>query len=108
MTPTGVECVSAYIAHDGKVVGSQCSRIEVRPKGANSTYPPTQTAGNPAGFHITIDLGSSKVLEIDVLTQRSTIDSTVYRHWTGKLEGGFQGSETWEGVALYEEFALFP
>jgi hypothetical protein len=108
VTPAGAEFVSAYVSRDGRVVGAQCSGIQVRPVGANSTYPPTMTAGNPANFYITIDVGGSKRLEFNVSRECTTVEIQPYRRWTGKLQGGFQESETWEGVALYEEFALFP
>lgn len=106
LTPRGTECISAYVARDGRVLGSQCSGIQVRPTGANSSYPPTQVTGNPAGFYITIDLGSSGVLDVNVSSLRTIVDSTHYRRWTGQLKGGMQGLEVLEGVALYEQFAL--
>lgn len=80
----------------------------MRPSGANSTYPPVQTSGNPAGFHIGIDLGNSDILEVDVSRQSTTVDSPTYRRWTGLLKGSRHGSQVFEGVALYEQFALKP
>lgn len=109
LTPNGTEFLSVYVARGGKILRSQCGGIQGRPTGANSTYPPTLSSGDPAGFHIVIDLGNEGSLEIEVSNQTPTlISSPSYKRWTGKLRGGFQGSKAMTGVALYEEFALLP
>jgi hypothetical protein len=89
-------------------MNSQCSGIQVRPNGANSTYPPTRSSGNPAGFSIVVDLGDDGTLEVDVSNQTTLLSSPLYKRWTGQLKGRIRGSEVLTGVALYEEFALFP
>jgi hypothetical protein len=86
----------------------QCSGIQVRPIGANSTYPPTLSSGDPAGFSIVVDLGHDGTLEVEVSDQTTLISSPSYSRWTGQLKGRIRGSEVLTGVALYEEFALFP
>jgi hypothetical protein len=90
----------------GKIIGAQCSGITVRPSGANSTYPPTMTSGEPEVLHIAIDLGSAGTLDVDVSRQVTVMDAGFYQRWTGSLKGGIHGSETWEGTALYEQLSL--
>jgi hypothetical protein len=89
-------------------MNSQCVGIQVRPSGGNIIYPPILSSGNPGGFSIVVDLGDDSTLEIDVSDQSTLISSPSYKRWTGNLKGGIQGSEVLTGVALYEEFALFP
>ncbi|OBT38732.1 hypothetical protein VE00_11002 [Pseudogymnoascus sp. WSF 3629] len=108
LTPDKTEYTSFYIARDGEIMNSQCSGIQVRPNGANSTYPPTRSSGNPAGFSIVVDLGDDGTLEVDVSNQTTLLSSPLYKRWTGQLKGRIRGSEVLTGVALYEEFALFP
>jgi hypothetical protein len=88
-------------------MNSQCSGIQVRPTGANSTYPPTLSSGDPAGFSIVVDLGDDGTMEVRVSDQTTLVSLPSYKRWTGQLKGGIQGSEVLTGVALYEEFALF-
>jgi hypothetical protein len=106
LTPAGAEYLSAYVTVGGKIIGSQCSGITVRPSGANSTYPPTLTSGDAEGFHIAIDLGTAGTLTVDVSRQVTLVNTTAYKRWTGSLRGGIEGSETWWGAALYEQFAF--
>ena len=108
LTPDGTEYVSFYIARDGEIIRSQCHDTQVRPTGANSTYPPTLSSGDPTGFHIAVDLGDDGILEVEVSNQYTTVLSPAYMRWTGQIRGTFQGSEALTGVALYEQFAFNP
>ncbi|KIM92701.1 hypothetical protein OIDMADRAFT_139186 [Oidiodendron maius Zn] len=108
LTPSGTEFLSIYIACDRKIIYSQCSGLQVRPTGANSTYPPTLSSGNPTGFYIAADLGNEGILEVEVSNEYTTVLTAPYKRWTGQLKGGFQGSEVLTGVALYEQFAFNP
>jgi len=100
----GAEYVSSYASLNGSVVASSCSGIKVRPQGANSQYPPVVTSGNPQGFYIELDLGDEEVLEVNVTGTLIITDADLYTRWIGTLSGGIQGSSTYHGVALYEEF----
>jgi hypothetical protein len=108
LTPSGAEFLSFYIARDGRIIGSQCHDIQVRPAGANSTYPPTLSSGDPAGFHIVVDLAHEGILKVDVSNKYTTVLSSTYKRWTGQIKGGLQGSKVLTGVALYEQFAFNP
>jgi hypothetical protein len=100
----GKEHVSAYAARDGHIVAANCNGIKVRPIGANSTYPPTQSSGNPEGFNINLDLGG-KVLTANVTNQLVVVPGlTFYARWTGTIVGGINGASDWTGVSLQEEF----
>jgi len=103
----GTEYVSSYAAKDGRIVAAQCSGIKVRPIGANSTYPPTQSSGNPGGFHIDLELGDEGVLGVNVTNSLLTyrIDE-LYARWVGSVIGGIDGASNWKGVSMQEEFRV--
>lgn len=102
---TSTEHVSSYVACDGRIITATCFGISVRPTGANNTYPPTHTAGDPSGFYIEVDLGAERVLQVNVTATVLTVDvEGVYLRWTGTLEGGVKGEKGFSGAALWEEF----
>ena len=102
---TGTENVSSYVARDGRIITATCSGISVRPTGANSTYPPTNSTGDPSGFYIEADLGAEGVLQVNATAKVLTVDvEGYYLRWTGTLEGGLKGGEVLSGVGVWEEF----
>jgi hypothetical protein len=42
-------------------------------------------------------------MDVNITSLVTLKDAPVYRRWTGSLKGGIEGSETWEGVGLYEQ-----
>ena len=107
LDPTGTEYVSAYAAQNGSIVSAQCGGLKVRPAGANSTYPPVQSSGDPEGFRIELDLGGVGVLEVNVTNVLVAVQGEdYYTRWLGRIEGGLNGTDSWEGVSLHEEFRL--
>jgi hypothetical protein len=99
----GQEYVSSYAARDGQIITASCSGIQVRPTGSNSQNPPVITSGNPQGFHIDLDLGSERILEVDIESNVALADAIVYSRWAGNMTGGVWGRPTYTGAALYEE-----
>lgn len=107
LAANGTEYISSYAALNGEIITASCSGIKVRPIGINSQYPPVITSGDPAGFHIDLDLGNLGVLSVDV-TSTATVSPPVqlYTRWFGSMSGGIVGGTVYKGVALYEEFKL--
>ncbi|KIY53782.1 hypothetical protein FISHEDRAFT_32652 [Fistulina hepatica ATCC 64428] len=102
----GNEYTSGYVAQDGEILGINCSGVSVRPTGDNSTYPPLSSTGNPSGYAIQIDLGTIGIFEAALTPENILLDTDVYRRFTGPLVGGFQGSTTYNGTSLLEQFSL--
>ncbi|KAL2784732.1 hypothetical protein BJX66DRAFT_329778 [Aspergillus keveii] len=105
LTPDGTNTVAAYVARNGEILVAQCAGLTVRPYGANSTYPPLISTGNPTGFTVTIDLPEERV----ELTATGTYvtaggwENAPYTRWSGTLEGRI-GGEDLAGKAIFEEF----
>lgn len=102
----GQKYVSSYAALNGSIIASSCSGVRVRPWGHNSEYPPLATSGPPEGFYVQLDVGSGQVLEANVTGKLLTVPAVLYRRWVGSLTGGIRGSTVYQGVALYEQFAI--
>ncbi|KAK7042340.1 hypothetical protein R3P38DRAFT_3448220 [Favolaschia claudopus] len=116
---TGKEFVSAYVAQDGKIVTATCAAdsISVRPTGSGngSMYPPVVSIPNPAGYHISLDLGLEKGrMEADVHILGNLVelgDSPVYGRFIANVSAriaspsGGNGEE-FQGMALCEQFKL--
>jgi hypothetical protein len=66
LTLDGIESRSAHVTLNGEILFSGCAGVVARPIGANSTYPPTQSSGNPGGFHVEFDLGAEGILAVDI------------------------------------------
>jgi hypothetical protein len=105
LTPEGDNHVSAYVAKDGEIVVAQCGGIQVRPYGANSTYPPTISTGIPTGYNIQIAIPEGQ-LEIQAERLYITVDTELYRRFTGTFKGTLNGKPLPDGVSLWEQFAL--
>ena len=107
LTPIGPQNVSGYVARDGKIVGIVCTATTVRPKGANSTYPPTIGAGPPEGLHIEINLGSKGTMVVDAISTFNIVSAEgIYYRWTGALIGGIRGQPLFADTALWEVFRV--
>jgi len=107
LTPEGVESRSGHVTRDGKILLSGCNDVIARPMGINSTYPPTQSSGNPGGFHVEFDLGPEGILAVDIKPNFIVIQALeVFTRWVGSVTGGIVGQETYTGAALFEEFRL--
>ena len=107
LTPDGVETRSSHVTRDGKILLSGCNDVMARPIGVNSTYPSTQSSGNPGGFHVEFDLGVEGILTVDVKPHFIVVQALeVFTRWVGSVTGGIVGQETYTGAALFEEFRL--
>jgi hypothetical protein len=107
LTPDGIESRSAHVTLNGEILFSGCAGVVARPIGANSTYPPTQSSGNPGGFHVEFDLGAEGILAVDITPNFILVQALeVFTRWVGSVAGGIVGQETYEGAALLEEFRL--
>ncbi|KJZ80054.1 hypothetical protein HIM_00768 [Hirsutella minnesotensis 3608] len=103
-TPDNTPYPNVYVSRHGEIIASQCSGIQVRPRGANSTYPPTLSSGEPEGFTLSIDLGAAGALEIELSRQTTLTLTPNYKRWIGQLKGGFRNSSTvMTGTAVYEQ-----
>ncbi|CEL04908.1 hypothetical protein ASPCAL06032 [Aspergillus calidoustus] len=105
LTPDGENTIAAYVARNGEILVAQCAGLRVRPYGANATYPPLISTGNPTGFTVTIDLPDERV----ELTATGTYitaggwENAPYTRWSGTLQGRI-GGEDLDGKAIFEEF----
>jgi hypothetical protein len=99
----GTENASGYLARDGRIIGVG-SGLTARPTGANSTYPPTSTTGNPGGFHIVYNTKDG-VFVADVAGQVAwapPLPLGGYTRWAGQITGGFVGQRTYTGSSVWE------
>ena len=107
LTPDGVESKSGHVMRNGEILLSDCNGVVARPIGANSTYPPTQSSGNPGGFYVEFDLGAEGILALDLTPNFIVVQALeVFTRWVGSVRGGIVGQETYTGPALFEEFRL--
>ncbi|KAJ7693085.1 hypothetical protein B0H17DRAFT_1060712 [Mycena rosella] len=115
----GAEYVSAYASEHGKIIAASCvpTSIQVRPTGANSTYPPVRSTGNPSGYHITLDLSEAGKLEMDVSVTGIAMDNVLseYTRAVGNITGTVvavgghnnrHAEAVLEGKALFEQFKM--
>jgi hypothetical protein len=108
LSDTGVEYPSGYVTYKNKVLTSACNNVIARPTGANSTYPPLQSTGNPTGFHVEWDLGEHGLLAIDVTPNIAVIEAgEIYTRWMGVMEGGIvDQKQVYNGAIIFEELRL--
>ncbi|KAL4800402.1 hypothetical protein BDV19DRAFT_375702 [Aspergillus venezuelensis] len=104
LTPSGDNIVSAYVARGSEIITAHCGGIRVRPYGANSTYPPTTSTGNPTGFSMDISIPGH--LQLQAETVYVTVDVDVYRRMTGTFTGTPNGEGLPDGTSLWEQFTL--
>jgi hypothetical protein len=119
ISPSNVTYVSGYVtttkpSHKDKscVVTSSCdlSNFTIRPTGANSTYPPRISGGEPQGYHMEFAVEDGNTLMVDLtrtLTLQSSGGGGVYTRWIGSLRGNIKGTgQAWTGTGLWEQFAF--
>jgi hypothetical protein len=79
--------------------------IKVRPSGANSTYPPTISTGNPSGFTIDTDLGREGTMNVQVTVGDVSLEAPgLYTEWVGTMTGSVNGGRQLTRVASLEAF----
>ena len=107
MLNDGTEQSSNYVVQDGKVLAASCSGASVRPTGSNAAFPPVHGGAPPSGFAMNMTIPGGQTLQIAVAhtTVIAAEEGTFYR-WIGELSGGYVGGATWNGTALYEQFAF--
>lgn len=107
---SSTEYFSGYIAINGTVLSSSCGTdaVTVRPWGANDTYPPTATSGIMQGIEVVFELDDGTTLSANVTTGTIVMDydDSVYIRALGSVVGGLEGGESYEGRAMFEQFAL--
>lgn len=109
----GVEYFSGYVAAEGAegapVAFSSCmaEAVVVRPWGENSTFPPNVTTGLPQGLEVVSKLADGGVLRANVTTGTVVVGpESGYARALGRVVGGVEGGEVYEGRALFEQFDL--
>ncbi|KAL2825793.1 hypothetical protein BDW59DRAFT_70177 [Aspergillus cavernicola] len=107
LAQSGDNHLAAYVSKEGELITASCQpgSILVRPYGDNSTYPPTQSTGAPTGFSIEITIPEGQ-LELKAEYIHITVDSDLYRRFTGTLTGTLDGESLPDGIALWEQFTL--
>ena len=79
----------------------------VRPTGANSTYPPTISTGQPQGYRIQVAGEDGKTLVVDMTRTLTVEDAPGYARWIGSLRRQIEGSgQVWVGAGLWEQFSF--
>ena len=105
---TNTEYFSAYVAKDGRLLSSSCSKksVTARPWGGEDTYPPPHSNKSPKGFEVAFADVGGKEMRVNITNADIVIPyKNVYDRYIGTLEGGFVGEdEMWTGVAQYEQF----
>jgi hypothetical protein len=100
----GTEKVNGYLARDGIIIGVSGTGLTARPTGENSTYPPTNTTGNPGGFRIVYNTKDG-VFVADVAGQVAwapPLPLGGYTRWAGQITGGFVGQKKYTGSSVWE------
>lgn len=104
----GKEHYSSYVAKDGQIVDGSCAKgaVKARPWGGEDKYPPPHNKKVPKGFEVVFPNVEGKEFRVNVTTAEVVLPAkSFYDRFIGVVEGGFAGeSETWSGVAEYEEF----
>lgn len=108
LSTKGVNYISSYLAKDGKILSATCTpgSVQVRPVGANSTYPPTAQSGAPGGFNVKVDVPGAGLFNIVATNDQvvGAVGGVIYRFAT-KLQGTLQG-KSFTGTGLLEQFAF--
>ena len=102
------EYFSAYVAKDGQVVSSSCSKDAViaRPWGGEDRYPPPQNSESPKGYEVIFADVGGKQFKVNVTIADITVPyKGVYDRYIGTAEGEFDG-EKFTGVAEFEQFKV--
>lgn len=108
---SGYVATSKTTLNGGKIISANCDvgALTVRPTGANSTYPPHVTSGEPQGYNLKFDISSYETLIVDVSRTFTLFGSGQYSRWIGSLSGGIKGSgKVWKGTGLWEQFSFLP
>ena len=103
----GQESRRAYVAKDGEVLLLSCDldSLEVRQMGGKAAWPPTTGLLDTDGLSIRFTLPDGQILAFNVTTEFIVRDERgAYQRANGKIVGGVEGQETYEGRGHYEEF----
>jgi hypothetical protein len=108
MLRDGQEYTSGYVSKNGVVQLASCleGQHSVRPWGANSAYPPTNTTGRAQGLDIMYQLDSGDVLSVNLTTGAPQIEFGNYARYIATLEGSLSGmsNASYNGVGIWELF----
>jgi hypothetical protein len=108
MEHDGREYTSGYVSKNGVVQLASCvqGRHSVRPWGANSTYPPTNTTGRAQGLEVVYMLDDGDVLAVNVTTGTPQIEFGNYARYIAMVDGSVSGQheDSYSGKGMWELF----
>jgi len=107
---SGAEHVSGFVSVDGErgaiMTSCKLGDVRVRPEGNESQYPPDSQHPNFTSLHIELNTEDG-LLVADVVPMGSNlVVPGLYQLDFGRISGGLQGGDVYEGIAEFEEFTV--